>query len=804
MRGRVVTHYRVLEKLGEGGMGEVYKAEDLRLKRIVALKFLSLHLPKVAGARDRFYREAQAASKLDHPNICTVYEIDEFEGRAFIAMAYVEGRDLSEMIAECPLDARQAIDIAIQVAEGLDEAHDKGIVHRDIKSNNIMVTEKGLVKIVDFGLAKLVGMEGLTGSHSFMGTLEYASPEQSLGKSVDQRTDIWSLGVVIYEMLMGRLPFRGENSHAIMHSILHDEPKNISTEWEDIPSALARIVQKALQKDPESRYRSMDVLIRDLKSVDLGSESDALPSDQLCSTKLIVPARRMLSRAALVGVAAAALLLALVWVTRPERPPPPPTAPETPASAAVRSIAVLPFANHSPDLIEEYFCDGLSEELINTLCGMNRLRVVARTSSFSFKGTNADVREIGGHLNVDTILEGSVRSEGDTLRVTAQLVDVGNGYHLWSERYDCKMKDIFSVQEQIALAIADKLQITLRDMERTKVAKHGTRDIEAYKLYLKGRWFWNKFNAEGFLKAVEYFGQAVEKDPEYAAAYAGIADCYSLLPGFSKPFPSSLVYPQAKAAALKAIELDNMLAESHSALGWVKMQHEFDFRGAEQEFKRAIELNPGYAPVHSQYALLLMYMGRSDEAIGQNEMALELDPFAVVINTNMAYVYYYAGLYDKAIDMAEEAIAMDSTFMYAHHCLGMCYVAKSMYKEADAHFDRERMLLEEVQKLWGLPPEPSVVGESMIGLSYFMMGETDEATRTAQAVLKISEREYVPPFFIGSAHFCLGEMDRGFAFLDKAYEERDYFMLNLKILLGKLESVRNDPRFARMVAKMGL
>jgi serine/threonine protein kinase len=482
MIGKTISHYKILEKLGEGGMGVVYKAEDTKLKRTVALKFLPSELTRNAAAKDRFVREAQAASALDHPNICTIYEIDETDdGQMFIAMAFYMGTTVQRKIESGPLEPSEALDIAIQVAQGLSKAHEMSIAHRDIKPANLMITGDGVVKIVDFGLAKLAGRAKLNGAGTILGTVAYISPEQAHGEEIDHRTDIWSLGVVLYEMICGQLPFKGEYEQAVIYSITNEEPEPLTRLRPDIPIELEKIVNKALAKRSDLRYQVAFEILNDLRKFKKEFES----------TK------------------------------------------EKPSSTKHRSsIAVLPFINLSADPEQNYFCDGVAEEIINSLTHLEGLRVVARTSAFSFRGREIDIREIGNKLNVETLLEGSVRKAGSQVRITAQLVNVADGYHIWSERYDrnigelCCPEDIFAIQDEISLAIVDNLKVKLFGKEKAKLMKRHTEDVDAYSLYLKGRYFWNKRTEESLGKAVKHFEQALERDSGYARAYAGLSDSY--------------------------------------------------------------------------------------------------------------------------------------------------------------------------------------------------------------------------------------------------------------------------------------
>lgn len=776
MIGQTISHYRILEKIGEGGMSVVYKAEDTTLKRHVALKFPSAQVLTDEVKKARFIHEARASAALDHPNICTLHEIDEAEGKTFISMAYVDGKSLYEKIESGPLSLDEVVDIAIQAAQGLYEANEKGIVHRDIKSANIMVTNTGQVKIMDFGLAKLAGetsLTRLTEAGAIMGTVDYMSPEQARGEAVDYRTDIWSLGVVMYEMLTGELPFKGGAGQAVIHSILYEEPKRLRDLRKDVPAALEQTVSKMMQKDPLSRPDSMKAVIADLEPLN--------PRSSL-SKEQVVPRRARLRATGVIVAALACMgILTLLYLR-----------PWAAQERSLSSIAVLPFTDMSPDKDQEYFCDGMAEELINALTQIEDLRVIARTSAFSYKGKDVTVRDIGSQLNVATILEGSVRKADNRLRITAQLVDAASGHHLWSERYDRDTGDVFAIQDEITSAIVDRLKPQLLGEMRGKLAKRQPVDLQAYNLYLKGLFFWNKRGEMNLKKAIEYFEQAIKKEPDYALAYAGLALSYTFLPFYS-PLPSKEVVPKARELALKALEIDETIAEAHAALGFINMLYEWDWAGADRHFKRAFESNPRYASAHKWYSETLLFRARFDEALKEIEQALELDPVSVAINRELGWVCYYAGQYDRAIDALKRTIEMEPSVEFVHSNLGLAYLGKSMYEEALIEFQRER----EVSR------GANVWAELGTGFTYIQMGKPDEAQKVLDDLLERSKNEHVSPFLSACLHFVLGKNDKGFKLLDKAYEEHDYWLCQVKIV-RLIDGIRSDPRYIALLKKIDL
>ncbi|HLF82752.1 MAG TPA: protein kinase, partial [Blastocatellia bacterium] len=624
-----LSHYRVLRQLGAGGMGEVYLAEDIQLDRKVALKLLPGEFTTHADRVRRFVQEAKAASALNHPNIITIYEIGETDGVHYIVTEFIEGETLRRHLERARITIDQALNVSTQIASALSAAHAAGIVHRDIKPENVMLRPDGYVKILDFGLAKLTEKPSVSTDTSaptvarvdthpgmVMGTISYMSPEQARGQTVDARSDIFSLGVVIYEMLAGRAPFLGGSAADVFVSILEKAPVPLAHSSVDVPAELERIVFKCIEKDRERRYASAQALTADLK---------ALAS-----------------------------------------------APSTEQAAAKRpaSIAVLPFTNMSADPENEYFCDGLAEELLNSLAKIEALRVAARTSAFSFKGKDVKVGEVGRALNVATVLEGSVRKSGSRLRITAQLINVADGYHLWSERYDREMEDIFDIQDEISLAIVDALKVKLLGDEKAAMLKRYTENDEAYQLYLIGRFHYGKSTSESWAKSIEYYEQAIVKDPDFALAFAGIAISNAFL-WFQGYRSSDSAIAQIKSAAAKALALDHSLSESHLSLAMLTLWYEWDWVQTEKELRLAIAMNPNNSEAHQTYAYFLAFMDRHNEAIAEANRALILDPLSVFINFYIGWVFWLEGRNDLALELGRKVVEMDAQFWGGYHLAGV-------------------------------------------------------------------------------------------------------------------------------------
>jgi serine/threonine protein kinase/Tfp pilus assembly protein PilF len=747
MIGQTISHYKILSKLGEGGMGVVYKAEDSKLGRTVAIKVLPPHLGGDDDARKRFIQEAKAASALDHVNICTIHEIDETkDGRIFMVMALYEGRTVKEHLAGGALEIARAVDIATGVARGLERSHERGIVHRDIKPGNIMVTSDGLVKIMDFGIAKLSGEATITRTGSSVGTAPYMSPEQAGGGAVDHRTDIWSLGVLLYEMITGRRPFAGEYAPAIVYAIIHEEPTSPAALRSDVPAELERVVMKAVAKSPAERYQSAGDMRAALESCarSIAAEVDSTPPE-------IAPQQRQLP-----------------------------------------SIAVLPFKDMSPQKDQDYLCEGIAEELLNALVQIEGLRVAARTSSAQFKDKAADVRAVGRTLGVQSVLEGSVRKSGARLRITAQLINVEDGYHLFSEKYDRTAEDIFAIQDEISLAIVDKLKVRLLRDERSKLVKRHTENEEAYRLYLQGRYFWNRRHEGGVQRGIEYFEKAIAIDPEYALPYSGIADCCFSL-GFLDFLAPKLAFGKCKEAALKALEMDPDLAEAHASLAVAIQFLDWDWPGAEVEFRRAIGFNPNYAAVHYFYAVFLAAMGRFDDAVAEQRRAMELDPIQPAIRAALAFISRIAGRYDEAISSSRALIEFDPNFFLGWLNLGNSCTDVGKFADAEVA----------LRKADDLTGGTSTLVLGHLGCALGQAGKRDEARAILNRLLEFRKSKYASAELIASLHWLLDNQDAAFEWLDRAFEERDHWLCYAKYL-PDLRGMRSDPRFQRILRRLGL
>lgn len=683
MIGKTVAQYRIIEKLGEGGMGEVYLAEDTELNRRVALKFLPSSYANDPDFRARFKREAQAAAALNHPNIVTIYEVSEHEGRPYFSMEHVHGPSLKEALSEKVTPMDRIVDLAVQIAEGLAAAHAAGVLHRDVKPQNILLDSQGRVRILDFGLAKVLTDSMITDTGSTLGTVAYMSPEQAQNVEADERSDIFSFGTVLYEMVTGQLPFKGEHHAAIIYSIVNENHEPLARYKADVPDALQDIVNKALRKDRATRYQSVNDLLADLKELRRQYTTDSLLSTAGVKKRGAQKRRSArywfgLTVAGLVAVALIAAIHDQYTSTREAeeaigQPPPE-------ESRWKNSIAVLPFRDFSPNRDQEYFCHGMTDAIISKLARIEGLKTISLSSAMQYKDSTKDIRTIGRDLNVATILEGSIQKEENSIRLSAQLINVEDDAHLWSETYDRELESVFAIQDEISQAIVDVLKLRLIDDEEIWIAKRYTDNIDAYNAYVQGRYLWNKRTQDNLMRAVEYFERAIELDPDYALAYAGLADAWGVLPS-NTGYPTEEAVVKAKEAAARALEIDNQLAEAHASMGLAHMV-EADYDAAEPEYLRAIELNPGYAYAHFWYSLTLAEMGRHEEGIRELEAAYELDPLSVVILSALLVEKAETGALDEAAELFERAVDIEPTRAATYNNYATGLVAAGRIDEA--------------------------------------------------------------------------------------------------------------------------
>ena len=816
--GTAFGRYQIQSLLGAGGMGEVYQAQDTKLRRDVAIKFLPAQFTTDQERLRRFENEACAASSLNHPNIITIHEIGSEDGLHFMTMEFIDGVTLRQHSAQKKLTLREMLDVSIQVASALTAAHAAGIIHRDIKPENIMVRPDGYVKVLDFGLAKLTEKNHRsdpeaativkTEAGMIMGTASYMSPEQGRGQEVDARTDIWSLGVVIYELIAGRLPFEGQTSSDVISMILQKEPLVLRQHAPEVPRELERIIGKALTKDREERYQTAKDLLIDLKrlkeQVTVEAEMErtvaaiggatasggaiaeterAQPARPTSSVEYVVRGIREHKKWVMLVVVvliATAATVAYLYFKRSE-------------AAAIDSIAILPFTNASGDPNMEYLSEGIADNIADSLSQLPGLRVVPLSKVSRYKNRDVDPQEVGNALGVRAVLVGRVMQRGDSLSIRAELVDVAQVSRLWGDQYNRKLSDILAVQEEIAQEIFETLRIQLSGDAKKRITKRHTDNIEAYQLYLQGRYFWNRRTDENLKKAVDLFQKAIDKDLNYALAYAGLADSYALLGGpVYGAEPAQQTVTKAKTAALKALELDNTLAEAYTSLGYIASTYEWDFPSAEKNFKRALELNPSYATAHHWYGLTyLSYVGRHEEAIVETQRAAELDPLSLIINASYGRAFFYAKQYDKAIQQFRKTVELDPSFVRAHLYLGWTYEAKGMFNDAIAEYEKARAL------------DDSPVIAASLAHVLAEAGRKDEAEKLLVELNDLSQRRYVSAYDLALIHVGLGENDRAFEMLERAYEERSSGLSWLKVD-PRLNTLRSDPRFASLMSRVGL
>jgi eukaryotic-like serine/threonine-protein kinase len=769
--GQSLAHYRIIAAIGAGGMGEVYRATDTRLHRDVALKVLPPEMAASAELIQRFQREARAVAALNHPHVVTIYSVEEADGVHFLTMELVDGEPLSRLIPPGGMAVSRLLRIAAGLADALAAAHDKNIIHRDLKPANVMVTTAERVKVLDFGLAKMGAPDdsppGLADEQTdlrtrdgvVMGTMPYMSPEQLHGYALDHRTDIFSLGVMLYEMASGVRPFGGESSIALASAILRDPPSPLAERRKELPQGLIRIITRCLEKNADDRFSSARDVYNALTGV--SGDGDAAPATLVKATV----ARSLTSTTA--------------------------------ASAARNSIAVLPFTNMSRDEDNEYFCDGLAEELLNALSKIDHLKVAARTSAFSFRGRNASVSEIGEKLGVNTVFEGSVRKSGNRLRISVQLIDVATGFRLWSERYDRELADIFDVQDEIALAVVEALKVTLFADEKAAVLKRYTEDAEVHEWFLKGRYHANKYTAEGWKRAIEAFEKAIERQPDHAPSSAGIAISLGCL-WFFGMLPAEETIPQCKAAILKALEIDGALPDAYLALAMITFLHDWEWEKAGAEFERSISLNPNNPEVLSYYAMYLAFQERFEDAISRSKRSLELDPLSPLINMNVGWTYFSAGMLDEASSQATRMIEIEPDFFGSYWLKGAIHLTEGQYENA----------VEELEKAVSLGGRQIVMAD--LGSAYSLAGKSELAAAALDQLLEMRQREYVPAICVARMYACMEETEKAIEWFEKAFQERNGEMVFLqKELAGaaegdSLNSLTHDPRVADLFRRMNL
>jgi len=790
--GQTVSHYRILEKLGQGGMGVVYQAEDTRLGRVVALKFLSEELSRNPRAVERFQREARAASALNHPHICAVYDIGEHAGRHFMVMELLEGMSLQQLVAGGALPTGRVLELGIDLADALEAAHAKGIIHRDIKPANVFVTDRGHAKLLDFGLARppldrqamTAGptQEHLTDPGAVMGTLAYMSPEQVRGEELDARTDLFSVGAVLYEMATGRPAFAGTTPGTIHEAILNRAPTPLGRVNPELPTRLEEVINKALEKDRKLRYQHASELRADLQRLKRDNDSGSLASSREAATVAGIGGwRRKWPLIAGGAIAAAALLVAGMQMSglRPAK------------STAINSVAVLPFVNSSGDADGDYLSDGITESLIANLSQVRSLRVTARSTVFRYKGKEVDPQKIGQELHVGAVLSGRLMQRDGTLVVRTELMDVANGTQLWGGQYHRKVADVFALQDELSKEISDRLRLRLTNEEKLRLTKRYTENAEAYQLYLKGIFYWNKRSPDGLQKSIEYFNRAVETDPGYALAYTGLANAYNLT-SFFNVVPPREAMPKAKAAATKALEIDGTLAEAHISLAYASFTYDWDWPAATRHYDRALALDRDAVMSHSYYPFFLTVAGRSEEAVSVARRQVESDPVSAALSHTLAVQLGLSGHTDEAIAECRRTIELDPGFAVAYDVLGNMLSAKGMYREATPELEKAVALT-----------RGAAIPTANLGYVRARLGQREEARRILQQLAEASKQRYTPALAFAVVHLGLGEHDQALNWLEKAYEERFNRLAYLR-REPVWDPLRSDARFIDLLRRINL
>ncbi len=818
--GKCFGHYEIIEQIGVGGMGEVYLAADKKLDRKVAVKILNEKFSRDESNLGRFTREAKAASALNHPNILVIHEIGETDEANYIVSEYVEGKTLRERLKESSLKLSEVLDIAIQIVSALTVAHFSNIVHRDIKPENVMIRPDGYVKILDFGLAKLVEQKAIgfeastiqqnqTEKGMILGTVNYMSPEQAKAERVDEQTDIFSLGVVVYEMIAGRTPFAGNTMSETFANLINAEPLPLPRFAANVPDEMQRIVSKMLRKNKDERYQTMKDLLSDLKDLrenlafDSRLEKSHLRSDGKATAILLPPTgdaneqtaetrdnftqqikqHKSLAALALIALLVGAIGLGYYFIAEKK---------SLTSADGKKSIAVLPFVNASQDPNAEYLSDGITESIINNLSQLAGLKVMSRNSAFRFKNNQNDPRNIAAQLGVETLVTGDIRQIGDRLVINVRLIDASDDSQIWGNQYVKTSTDIISSQNEIAQAVANNLRLKLTNSEQQRLGKNYTENVEAYQLYLRGRYHYYKLTQPEIRKSIDFYQKAIQIDPNYALAYAGMADAYRTLPLAGRNVASKEALPQAKAVAERALEIDFNLAEAHIVLGWVGFLYDWDWKASEAEFKRAIELAPNNSEAHRGYAHLLSNTGRHDEAVAEGRRAREFDPLNLITNALEGQFLYYAGRYEEAIDRLQKTLELDPNFWIAHGVLGRVYILQKRYAEAIAELNKAREL-----------SSGSTEPIAHLGYALAKSGNREQAQATLAELKSLAAENYVPAYNFAIIYNGLGEKEEALNYLERSFQEREVQISFVKIDT-RWDEFRAAPRFIEIIKRMNL